>query len=59
MKNNRDSLWVVVEVESGIAVDVKAYQTEPAAARRISYRRKRLNPDDDDIQAFRVTLKPS
>ena len=59
MKNNRDSLWIVVEVESGIAVEVKSYQTESAATRRISYRLKRLNPDDDDIQAFRVRLKPS
>lgn len=56
MKQNHDNLWIVVEVESGIAVDAKAYLTEAAAARRISYRRKALNPQDDDIQLFQVTL---
>jgi hypothetical protein len=58
MKQNHENLWIVVEVQSGIAVDAKAYQTEFAADRRISYRRKKLNPDDDDIQAFQVRLKP-
>ncbi len=56
MKQNRDNLWIVVEVESGIAVDAKAYRAESAATRRISYRRKALNPDDDDIQIFEVRL---
>jgi hypothetical protein len=56
MKQNRDNLWVVVEVESGNAVDARAYRTESAAARRISYRRARLNLHDDDIQVFEVKL---
>jgi hypothetical protein len=56
MKQNRDNLWIVVEVESGIAVDTKAYRTEAAAVRRTSGRRKALNPDDDDIQIFEVRL---
>jgi hypothetical protein len=54
MKQNRDNLWIVVEVESGIAVDAKAYRTEVAATRRISGRRKALNLHDDDIQIFEV-----
>jgi hypothetical protein len=56
MKQNHDNLWIVVEVESGNAVDAKAYLTEGAAARRISYRRKALNPHDDDVQLFQVKL---
>lgn len=56
MKQNRDNLWIVVEVQSGIAADVKTYRTESAAERRISYRRKLLSPDDDDIQIFEARL---
>ena len=56
MKQNRDNLWIVVEVQSGIAVDAKAYRTEAAAVRRTSGRRKALNPHDDDIQIFEMKL---
>ena len=54
MKQNHDHLWIVVEVESGIAVDAKAYRTRAAAMRRKSGRRNALNPEDDDIQIFEV-----
>jgi hypothetical protein len=57
MKQNHDNLWIVVEVESGIAVDAKAYRTEAAAVRRKSGRRNALNPEDDDIQIFEVRLR--
>jgi hypothetical protein len=56
MKQKHDNLWIVVEVESGIAVDAKVYRTESAAMRRRSDRRHALNPDDDDIKLFEVKL---
>ena len=57
MKNDpREKLWIVVEVESGIAVDAKAYRNEVTAMRRLSSRRRRLNLHDDDIQMFQVAV---
>lgn len=57
--NSGDKLWIVVEVESGIAVDAKAYRNETAARRRISGRRSTLNLQDDDIQVFQVRIPDS
>jgi hypothetical protein len=54
--NSLEKLWVVVEVESGIAVDAKAYRKENSAKRRISGRRKALNLEEDDIQVFRIQI---
>ena len=57
MKNkSREKLWIVVEVESGIAVDARAYRNEVTATRRLSSRRKTLNLHDDDIQVFQVAI---
>lgn len=53
-RNSREKLWIVVEVESGIAVDAKAYSSESAAVRRMSRRGKTLNLQDDDVQVFQV-----
>jgi hypothetical protein len=57
--NSHEKLWVVVEVESGIAVDAKAYRNETSARRRMSDRRSALNLEEDDIQIFQVQIPNS
>lgn len=59
MKENRDNLWIVVEVESGIAVDAKAYRNETSARRRLFGRRRALNLEEDDIQVFQIEIPNS
>ena len=54
--NSHEKLWVVVEVESGIAVDAKAYRSETGARRRFSRRRRTLNLEEDDIQVFQIVI---
>jgi hypothetical protein len=50
------NLWIVVEVQSGVAVDAKAYRSETSATRRLHARAKSLNPEDDDIEVFSVRI---
>ena len=57
--NSSEKLWVVVEVESGIAVDTKAYRDETSARRRFSGRRRTLNLEEDDIQVFQIEIPNS
>jgi hypothetical protein len=57
--NSCKKLWIVVEVESGIAVDAKAYRTETSARRRFSGRRRSLNLEEDDIQVFQIEIPNS
>jgi hypothetical protein len=57
--DSQGKLWIVVEVESGIAVDAKAYRNETSARRRISSRRSTLNLEEDDIQVFQLQIPNS
>ena len=55
-RTHNRNVWIVVEVQSGIAVDAKPYRSEAAATRRTAALRRSLNPEDDDIQVFAVQL---
>jgi hypothetical protein len=58
MKTNDETVWIVVEVQSGIAIEARAYRREAAAERRFSTRQRIINLQEDDVQIFDVKLQP-
>lgn len=55
-KRKKHSIWVVVEVASGIPVAVEAYSDLNAAKARESQLRKNINPENDEVGIFEVTI---
>lgn len=51
----RKTIWVVIEVESGIPALVEAFGDEGAAERRADDLRADINPEDDEVAVFEVT----
>lgn len=52
-------IWVVVLVESGIAVLAEAYRNEATAQRREEILRQDINPDYDEVGLFEVEIEAS
>lgn len=50
------SVYVVVEVMKGIAVDAWVYRTERSATAKEKRCLRMLNMDEDDVQVFRCRL---
>jgi len=57
MSQQSELLWVVVEVQSGIPVEVKAYRNKRSAVRREQFLRKRMRPDYDEVSIFEVEVR--
>lgn len=53
----RQTLWIVVLVESGIPVLVEAYRFSQVAMEREQELRGELNPDDDEVAVFEVEIE--
>lgn len=53
----RQTLWIVVLVESGIPVLVEAYRFPQVAMEREQELRGELNPDDDEVAVFEVEIE--
>lgn len=51
-------VWIVVEVQSGIPVAVKAFSSYELANEYSESLRKSLNPDNDEIGIFQINLEP-
>lgn len=50
------SAWIVVEVHSGIPVEVKAFLYQEEATKHLEAIRKHLNPDNDEAGVFEIDL---
>ena len=50
------SAWVVVEVHSGIPVEVKAFLYREKATKYLEAIRENLNPNNDEAGVFEVDL---
>jgi hypothetical protein len=50
------SLWVVVEVDSGIPVAVESYSSRQAAEMRTEMLRDHMTRDNDEASAFEIRL---
>lgn len=57
MSRESELLWVVVEVQSGIPVEVKAYRNKRSAVSREQFLRKRMRPDHDEVGIFEVEVR--
>lgn len=50
------SAWIVVEVNSGIPVDVRIFTKQDLATEYLGGLRQNLNPDNDEVGIFEVDL---
>lgn len=53
-----EDIWVVVEVMSGIPVDVQVFRDEKSAWKTEASIRKQLRPDYDEAGVFCVEFPP-
>ena len=51
-----ETLWVVVKVESGIPVIVEAYRDKQSAEAREQYLRKCMHPENDETGVFEIQI---
>ena len=56
-KTSSKSTWVVVEVRSGIPVEVKAFPNQEKATEYLVSLRESLNLDNDEAGIFEVNLQ--
>ncbi len=54
--NSSTSIWVVVEVQSGIPVRIKAFSGYDEAEKYSESLRFHLNPDNDETGVFEINL---
>jgi hypothetical protein len=54
-----NTVWTVVEVNSGVPNTVETFNESAPARRRASYLRRNANPNDDVVAVFSSTLKTS
>lgn len=50
------TIWIVVEVESGIPVLAEAYKDEKLAIEREQLLRNRMHPENDETGVFEVKV---
>ena len=55
-KRQRELIWAVVKVESGIPVTVKAYRNMKAAEMREKFWRKNMHQENDEIGIFEIPI---
>ena len=55
-RNYPNSLWVVVEVQSGIPVTAEGFLAWEPAEQREKYLRERMNPENDEIGVFEIPI---
>ncbi len=55
-KTRARKTWVIVEVQSGVAVGARVYADKTAAKRKLKARRGSLSSNDDDVQMFQLIL---
>jgi hypothetical protein len=55
-KPGTDSLWVVIEIQGGIPVDLKAFREKTSASKYEEERRAKLNLEEDETAIFQVSL---
>ena len=53
-KTSTKIAWIVVEVHSGIPVDVKAFQNQEIAMEHLETLRKNLNFNNDEVGIFKI-----
>lgn len=53
---NQGTMWVVVEVNSGIPADVKVFSTFKLAKKYTEALRKNLNLDNDETGIFEISF---
>jgi hypothetical protein len=51
-----ETIWVVVFVQSGVIVEVKAYRNPRSAERRAQIWRSEMDENEDDVQSFAVKI---
>ena len=56
-KTSSKSTWVVVEVRSGIPVEVKAFPNPKRATEYLVSLRESLNLDNDEVGIFEINLQ--
>jgi hypothetical protein len=54
-----ETIWVVVEVNSGIPVMAEAYYGVESAVMREQYLRKHMRPEYDEVGVFEVRVRHS
>jgi len=55
-KGTDKATWIVVEVNSGIPVEVKAFSNQDRAIDYLEGLRQSLNPDNDEADVFKIDL---
>ena len=58
MSRKKNSIWVVVTVESGIPTEVQIFTEEKTAQDYASTSRQHKNPEDDEIAVFEKSTPP-
>ena len=53
-KTSTKIAWIVVEVHSGIPINVKAFQNQEIATEYLESLRKNLNLDNDEVGIFEI-----
>lgn len=59
MTQKSDQIWVVVEVWHGIPASVKAFRSKKKAYEREKLLKADINPQDDEVATFAVTINNS
>ena len=59
LPESRENLFVVVEVQAGVAVGAECFSDLVAARRRAEQVRAEYNVNDDDVEVFEATIKTS
>ena len=56
LTQNPDTVWVVVQVESGVPVLAEVYRDEATAMNREESLRESARPDTDEVATFEVEV---
>jgi hypothetical protein len=56
VSSKRQTIWVVVFVQSGVIVEVKAYRNPRSAERRAQIWRNEMDENEDDVQLLTVRV---
>ena len=52
-----NAVFVVVEVQAGVAVGAQCFSNRPSAERQAELTRAELDENDDDVQVFETTIR--
>lgn len=55
-QDNSRTIWIVVEVESGIPVLTEAYLDAESAVQREQTLRKEMHPENDETGVFEIKI---